>query len=232
MIEYFSKYQSIEDSEHEFAITFNNPLFGFPSDYIPDDPSSIELYLKRADKSVIREFIIKRLRKLRIDDYDIDIYLKLLVLISKRLRYEGIDLLLLISEVIAELDASLKPKIVDNIFKILGFVSNLVLCDINGYKEVVNIYYPIYGVNHPLVIYRTNHSISFIDYNGTVIKCPFFIPLSEENGMKFVLGENIKCNIDKSVSMLMRQKSIPDSFEANPRKLLLTYISEIDIEKV
>lgn len=231
MIEYFNRYQSLENSKHEFDISFNSPLFGFNSSYIPEDPKSIELYLKCSEESVIEDFISKRFRNMKIDDYEGDIYLKLLTLISKRLRFQGVDLLVLISELLRELDIAGKPKIVDNIFKLLGYVSNIVLCEINGRREIVNIYYPIYGSLHPLVIYSIDRSILFMDYNGSVIKCPFFISLSQGTGSSFVLGKSIDCNIDNSINMLKKSIDISDDYEADQHKLTLSYISEINIEK-
>lgn len=230
MIEYYNGFDCL-NSKEEFDITFNSPLFGFYSEYIPNDPKSIEIYLKHSEESVIKDFIVKRFRYLKIDDYNIDIYFKLLTLISKRLRFQGVDLLVLISGILRELDIADKPKIVDNIFKLLGYVSNFVLCEINGRSEIVNIYYPIYGANHPLVLYSVNRSILFIDYNGSVIKCPFFISLSEGNGLLFMLGKTINCNLDNSINMLKGSIGISDDYEADQHKLKLSCIGEINIEK-
>ncbi len=89
-----------------------------------------------------------------------------------------------------------------NMFKFLGYDSELICGQRNGVNHAYNIVFPNGYDNTPAIIYDPSHHIDYVNHLGHKISFGYFIELEDSQYELMLVGNMIDLNLDKSASRL------------------------------
>jgi len=97
-----------------------------------------------------------------------------------------------------------KAGLAHNMFKFLGYDSELICGQRNGINHAYNLVFPNGYDNGPVVLYDPSHHIDYVNDMGRKVSFGYFIELDESQHNLMLVGNMVDLSTDKSVSRLER----------------------------
>lgn len=105
-----------------------------------------------------------------------------------------------------------KAGLSHNMFKFLGYDSELICGQRNGVNHAYNLVFPNGYDNSPAVLYDPSHHINYVNDNGRKISFGYFIELDESQYNLMLVGNMVDLSTEKSISRLERFYDMNDRY--------------------